>query len=333
MDGWTASCRHYVALFAVYWDSTCGADADERRCKSRRYILHAFCPLDDESDMGSQAHYDFIADPLSVYECPWSRVSFLVGDNCSTNQCIGRKEGALPLIGCASHRFNLAVRAFLEAHETMVEKVHKFMKKLATVKGRAVLKKISKLHPKLNNVTRWSSTYEMLERFVALHPHVKMLEFKDLEKIRIVDLLFIPHEFAQAEELLAQLANLEEATRELQKEELTLAAARDLFDLAIKRYPCMKKDLSTTSSHVVTPQLETGLKNASYVDVSYIPPTSNVCERFFSSAKLVYSDLRKKMDYETLEDVMMLKYNDALWNAYTVQSICARHPATCSTVD
>ncbi|EGZ06100.1 hypothetical protein PHYSODRAFT_532032 [Phytophthora sojae] len=321
MDGWTASCRHYVALFAVYRDSTCGADADERRCKSRRYILLAFCPLDDESDMGSQAHYDFIADTLSVYECSWSRVSFLVGDNCSTNQCIGRKEGALPLIGCASHRFNLAVRAFLEAHETMVEKVHKFMKKLATVKGRAVLKKISKLHPKLNNVTRWSSTYEMLERFVALHPHVKMLEFKYLEKIRIVDLLFIPHEFAQAEELLAQLANLEEATQELQKEELTLAAARDLFDLAIKRYPAAYKRRKTTK------------KNASYVDVSYIPPTSNVCERFFSSAKLVYSDLRKKMDYETLEDVMMLKYNDALWNTYTVQSICARHPATCSTMD
>ncbi|EGZ29118.1 hypothetical protein PHYSODRAFT_375103, partial [Phytophthora sojae] len=259
-----------------------------------------FCPLDDESDMGSQAHYDFIADTLSVYECPWSRVSFLVGDNCSTNQCIPRNEGTLPLIGCASHRFNLAVRAFLEAHETMVEKVHKFMKKLATVKGRAVLKKISKLHPKLNNVTRWSSTYEMLERFVALHPHVKMLEFKDLEKIRIVDLLFIPHEFAQAEELLAQLANLEEATRELRKEEASVVAEEE------------KEKQSFVSA--AYKRRKTTKKNASYVDVSYIPPTSNVCERFFSSAKLVYSDLRKKMDYETLEDVMMLKYNGALWN-------------------
>ncbi|KAJ0400754.1 hypothetical protein P43SY_005475 [Pythium insidiosum] len=41
--------------------------------------------------------------------------------------------------------------------------------------------------------------------------------------------------------------------------------------------------------------------------VKWIPPTSNVCERFFSSAKIVYSDLRKRLDMDTLEFLMFLQ--------------------------
>ncbi|ETO81185.1 hypothetical protein F444_04449, partial [Phytophthora nicotianae P1976] len=42
-------------------------------------------------------------------------------------------------------------------------------------------------------------------------------------------------------------------------------------------------------------------KLAAYEDVAFIPPTSNECERFFSSVKLVYTDLRKRMEPEKLE--------------------------------
>ena len=38
-----------------------------------------------------------------------------------------------------------------------------------------------------------------------------------------------------------------------------------------------------------------------YPSLLFIPPTSNICERFFSLAKLVYSDLRKAMKRTTLE--------------------------------
>lgn len=38
-----------------------------------------------------------------------------------------------------------------------------------------------------------------------------------------------------------------------------------------------------------------------YQPLHFIPPTSNICERFFSLAKLVYSDLRKDMKCTTLE--------------------------------
>ncbi|KAG4240653.1 hypothetical protein PC116_g11379 [Phytophthora cactorum] len=50
-------------------------------------------------------------------------------------------------------------------------------------------------------------------------------------------------------------------------------------------------------------------KRSLYNDVAFIPPTSNECERFFSAVKLVYTDLRKRLDASTLEMLMFLMYN------------------------
>ncbi|ETN23569.1 hypothetical protein PPTG_20668 [Phytophthora nicotianae INRA-310] len=48
---------------------------------------------------------------------------------------------------------------------------------------------------------------------------------------------------------------------------------------------------------------------ATYMSVSWIPPTSNECDRFFSQAKLLYTDMRKSVDVNTLEVLMLLFYN------------------------
>ncbi|KAF1776224.1 Ribonuclease H-like domain [Phytophthora cactorum] len=61
-------------------------------------------------------------------------------------------------------------------------------------------------------------------------------------------------------------------------------------------------------------------KRSLYDDVAFIPPTSNECERFFSSAKLVYSDLRKRLDPSTLEMLVFLMYDKDVWDVYTVES-------------
>ncbi|ETI44868.1 hypothetical protein F441_10403 [Phytophthora nicotianae CJ01A1] len=59
-------------------------------------------------------------------------------------------------------------------------------------------------------------------------------------------------------------------------------------------------------------------KRSLYDDVAFIPPTSNECERFFSSVKLVYPDLRSASKLEVL---MFLMYNRDLWDVYTVESV------------
>ncbi|KAG3155167.1 hypothetical protein PI126_g9293 [Phytophthora idaei] len=62
-------------------------------------------------------------------------------------------------------------------------------------------------------------------------------------------------------------------------------------------------------------------KRSLYNDVAYIPPTSNECEMFFSAVKLVYTDLRKRLDASTLEMLMFLMYNKDMWDVYTVESV------------
>ena len=60
-----------------------------------------------------------------------------------------------------------------------------------------------------------------------------------------------------------------------------------------------------------------------YQPLLFIPPTSNICERFFSLAKLklVYSDLRKAMKCTTLEMLLFLCLNRHLWDMEMVQKV------------
>ncbi|KAG6957594.1 hypothetical protein JG688_00010896, partial [Phytophthora aleatoria] len=48
-------------------------------CSSRRFLLLAISPLDEEEDLGAQSLFDQIADTLSHYEKPWVSVLFMVG--------------------------------------------------------------------------------------------------------------------------------------------------------------------------------------------------------------------------------------------------------------
>ncbi|KUG00330.1 hypothetical protein AM587_10007280 [Phytophthora nicotianae] len=134
-----------------------------------------FLSVEDEEDLSAQSLFDLIVDTLTRYRKLWETVKFMVGDNCSVNQCIGRREGAIPLVGCASHRFNLAVQDFLKSEAKLNAKIQALMTKLRTIKGRALLRRVSKLAPLLRNDTRWSSTYAMVKRYVCLEPAISQL--------------------------------------------------------------------------------------------------------------------------------------------------------------
>ncbi len=51
-----------------------------------------------------------------------------------------------------------------------------------------------------------------------------------------------------------------------------------------------------------------------YQDLSFIPPTSNLAERFFSAASFVMSDSRKSTLPKNLEMILFLKCNRELWD-------------------
>ncbi|ETL44293.1 hypothetical protein L916_05380, partial [Phytophthora nicotianae] len=91
-----------------------------------------------------------------------------------SQQAISRRI-SVPSIGCADHRFNLAVRKCLEPQVYLIKKVSALMKKLKTVKRVAKLK----LHgcyykPIPLHELRWSGCYRVLKRFEDLQPRIHL---------------------------------------------------------------------------------------------------------------------------------------------------------------
>ncbi|KAE9039880.1 hypothetical protein PR003_g6426 [Phytophthora rubi] len=66
-------------------------------------------------------------------------MSVFGGDNCAVNNRLAHLLG-VPLVGCASHRLNLAVRGFLVPYDEAFEQVQQLMRKLRTLKQAAKLR-------------------------------------------------------------------------------------------------------------------------------------------------------------------------------------------------
>ncbi|KAG3110001.1 hypothetical protein PI124_g10853 [Phytophthora idaei] len=94
-DGLTDSAEHAIANFAA-------------TKKGMRFL--ALSPFQDKSSMTAVDYIDFLDMALSQYGLHLADMVAIVADNMETNKAIARRV-EMPFIGCAAHRFNLAVRA------------------------------------------------------------------------------------------------------------------------------------------------------------------------------------------------------------------------------
>lgn len=158
LDGWSHGTEHYLAVYACY-DTEAGP----------QYPLLSLAPVIDEPDdqMNAEGHLTAISRFLPFFGKSISGIKFLVGDNCALNKRLANLLG-VPLVGCSSHRLNLAVRAYLEPHESILEEVQQLMRKLRTLKQAAKLRTKTSLVPVLRQETRWSSTFSMIKRYFRL---------------------------------------------------------------------------------------------------------------------------------------------------------------------
>jgi hypothetical protein len=286
-------------------------------------------PVEEEEDLLAQNLFDLIADTLSQYEKPWESVLFMVGDNSSVNQYIGRREGALSMVGCASHRFNLATKDFISPNEPLLSRIHARMKCLSEMKCRAMLRKVMPLAPILRNDTRWSSCYAMVERYYSVEPTLRALVHVTVAEYDLDFLLLSHRENERDFALRDDLSKMEGVTKALQVSTLTLSGVRRLFDHVLSADPQLKSRLGQTAAIINNVPLEYGVvrlqrqepltsaeraacvifkledgevpdstdtadrpsfvhdafkrrrvaRRLRYLDVGFVPPTSNECER------------------------------------------------------
>ncbi|KAE9346625.1 hypothetical protein PF008_g8198 [Phytophthora fragariae] len=131
------------------------------------------------------------------------------------------------------------------------------MSKLRTIKGRTLLRRVSHLSP-LSNDIRWSSTYEMVARFVELQLAITQLGHDLLFDHEVQPLLLRRAEHERVKALEKDHIKFEGVTQALQKSSLTMPAVR-LFDQVVKEYPALKSRLGATAQIGNNPHLEQGL--------------------------------------------------------------------------
>ena len=89
---------------------------------------------------------------------------YITGDNSEVKWATADLCG-LPLIGCASHKINLAVKGYLDRHSQTLAVIHSVMLKLKTPKVRGELRQFTKLQPIFRNKTRWLSSLKRYQDF------------------------------------------------------------------------------------------------------------------------------------------------------------------------
>lgn len=216
-------------------------------------LLLAFSPMEIETNQNSQNHIDFFEFVLKIYGKKLENVVGLCGDNYNANRSIAKKTN-IGFIGCASHRFNLFVKSMIEKDIDLCEQVRKIMKKLSNPICAAKLREHTSLTSVVSNVTRWSSTSSMLNRFLEIEKFLTLLNCEEID-----DLLLRPRQVKQVERLNDQFKNFNSVTIALQSDKLSLADVRCLFDTVIEEYPEAKQFLPVNSKIVLNPYFESGI--------------------------------------------------------------------------
>jgi hypothetical protein len=244
-DGWTEGTDHYIGIWASY---NLVDSKDDSEKETTVQTLLSIRPLlaDGIEGMTASDHLRHIKRVLELYDKDESNVICLMGDNCSVNQSMARTM-SVPLIGCASHKFNIAVRHWMEFQPqltTIIKKVAAVMKKASTLKVAAKLRQQTKLACVKENDTRWSSTYNMVRRFFQIQGQLNAL-------VEVLSLLPTPVEVDALSRGFKLLVNFNAITVMLQGEKMSFVKTRNIFNVLIADFPEMEHHLGT-ESHLVT---------------------------------------------------------------------------------
>ena len=239
-DGWGSGDTHFVGVFVTFMEK-----------EAKKLYLLAMSPMEDETSQSAAEHKQFLLSTLATYGKSLDNVCAFIGDNCSTNQALATSCN-VPLIGCFSHILNLAVKNVMLADDEVkiiIEKVAELMRVLKTAKGAAHLRNITDLKAVKKNETRWTSTFDMLSRYIRLLPSLC-----DMEEEYIIQKLPAQVENLAIKSLLVQLEQVNSMMKYLQRDNINLANARECFDALIKVFPATSVYLSPDARIVHSPK-------------------------------------------------------------------------------
>lgn len=115
------------------------------------------------------------------------------------------------------------------------------------------------LKPVLFNATRWTSIYQLLQRYIELRPIIQAHFASDSG---LLEHLLAPKEDAEVDKLMKEVKTLNSVTVALQRESIDMASVRLLFNEILKNFPDLDKNnkyLSQNSAIVKDKHFEAGV--------------------------------------------------------------------------
>ncbi|GMF59546.1 unnamed protein product [Phytophthora fragariaefolia] len=158
----------------------------------------------------------------------------------------------VPLVGCASHQLKLAIKKYLAPYETLLDEVNALMLELRHDNNFAELKKHTDLQPVKRTVTRWSSTFTLLERYIHIRSEIKKVEAAE-------ELVPTGGKHRKLVAVFEHLKIFESICKRLQRKGTDVAEVRLMFDGLVAEYPVMADHLKASAKIVHTPVFESGV--------------------------------------------------------------------------
>lgn len=156
--------------------------------KGYNTFLLGFSPFENEQSQGAHQHTMYVEYVLNLFGKDMSNVVALCGDNCYTNKAFVDTVNK-PLVGCSSHRYNLAVQDIFSEHKELLKKVNELMKRLRSPIMVAYLRKHTHLRAKCMNTTRWNSTSKMLKRYQKIKSYIPEVDLPTRYQFEIDDMV------------------------------------------------------------------------------------------------------------------------------------------------
>ncbi len=269
-DGWSCSGEHFLAVFFTFVNKSGGV---EKR-------LVSFNVQDLPENGESSEDFGFTAEDIG--DClnqlltdmgrTWQSVEFLSGDNTSVNPRLAnlvtdfilREYGVrrtIPLVGCASHRLNLAVQSLYEpgtVHHDLLKKVNEVMNELNTLKNRYRLATVTNLIPTRLHEIRWGGALATFKKYLALEEFLDKAEFPRETRRKFLD----SEDVEQAGQFVEFLSEFERVNIHLQTDDaqvVSIHIVRCLFDKLIRHCPEVSLQLAKDSRLVHCPNFENGI--------------------------------------------------------------------------
>jgi hypothetical protein len=263
VDGWTCAKEHYFAVFAVWTkiDSV-----------QRALLCCGVQDEDEDSDMDFSAESlgDYLFDELELMGLDFSCIEFISGDNTACNPKLARLISQLlghpvPLIGCSSHKLNLAVEKYVDDnYKGLVNNIADLCAKLRQLKNASKLRK-KNLPCALLRSIKWGSTYAMLLRYIELSGHLRDCNFAD----DVLQCIPSAVDHARAVELCEHLGDFNAVSKLLQLDgkgtgpddmkALDMDEVRYQFDKLIESFPGSSHYLAADAAIVQNNFFERGI--------------------------------------------------------------------------